>query len=139
MYTPSVPPVFMVTSIERQPLSKSQFQIENLYLLIERRWQLTSSTVIYSHDLILYILSMDEVHLARTKCDPNVLDDPYSTHLRPSGTMELSIYREYNYIYLYDMWTHYNMCIQEMLCTVLAFQITTLCTDQSTILHSAHQ
>ena len=40
---------------------------------------------------------MDKIHLARTKCDPNVLDDPDSTHLRPSGTMELSIYRgEYN-------------------------------------------
>ena len=35
--------------------------------------------------------------------------------------------------------THYNMCIQDMLRTVLAFQVTTLCTDQSTMLHSAHQ
>ena len=34
MYTPSVQPVLMATSIERQPLLKSQFQIfqiENLY------------------------------------------------------------------------------------------------------------
>ena len=51
---------------------------------------------------------MDEIHLAWTKCDPNVLEDPHLTHLRPSGTMELSIYREYNYIYFKDVWTHYN-------------------------------
>ena len=31
MHTPSVQPVLMATSIERQPLLKSQFQIENLY------------------------------------------------------------------------------------------------------------
>ena len=31
MYTPSVQPVLMATSIERQPLLKSQFQIKNLY------------------------------------------------------------------------------------------------------------
>ena len=31
MYTPSVQPVLMATSIERQLLLKSQFQIENLY------------------------------------------------------------------------------------------------------------
>ena len=31
MYTPSVQLVLMATSVERQPLSKSQFQIENLY------------------------------------------------------------------------------------------------------------
>ena len=31
------------------------------------------------------------------------------------------------------------MYIQDMLGTVLAFQVTTLCTDQSTMLHSAHQ
>ena len=31
MYTPSVQPVLIATSIERQPLLKSQFQIENLY------------------------------------------------------------------------------------------------------------
>ena len=31
MYTPSVQPVLMATSIEIQPLLKSQFQIENLY------------------------------------------------------------------------------------------------------------
>ena len=35
--------------------------------------------------------------------------------------------------------THYNTCIQDMLRTVLAFQVTTLCMDQSTMLHSAHQ
>ena len=80
---------------------------------------------------------MGEIHLARTKCDPNVLNDPDSTHLQPSGTMELSIYRaEYNYIYV---WTHYNMCIQDMLRTVLVFQTTALCTDQSTKLCNAHQ
>ena len=57
--------------------------------------------------------------------------------------MELSIYREYSYNYFSKMCghitTHYNMCIQDMLRTVLAFQVTTLCTDQSTMLHSAHQ
>ena len=34
MYTLSVQPVLMATSIERQPLLKSQFQIENLYTAI---------------------------------------------------------------------------------------------------------
>ena len=34
--------------------------------------------------------------------------------------------------------THY-MYIQDMLRIVLAFQVTTLCMDQSTMLHSAHQ
>ena len=58
--------------------------------------------------------------------------------------MELTIYREYNYIYFKDVWmcghitTHY-MYIQDMLHTVLAFQVTTLYTYQSTMLHSAHQ
>ena len=43
-----------------------------------------------------------------------------------------------------DVWmcghitTHY-MYIQDMLRTVLAIQVTKLCTDQSTMLHSAHQ
>ena len=47
--------------------------------------------------------------------------------------MELSILR------WVDVWTHYNMYMQDMLRTVLAFQVTTLCMDQSTMLHSAHQ
>ena len=38
MYTPSVQPVLMATSIERQPLLKSQFRIERiqLYLFLRR-------------------------------------------------------------------------------------------------------
>ena len=42
--------------------------------------------------------------------------------------MELSIYREYDYIskICEHITTHYNMCIQDMLCTILAFQVTTL-------------
>ena len=56
--------------------------------------------------------------------------------------MELSIYRECNFISKIKMCghftTHYNMYMQDMLRTVLAFQIATLCTDQSTMLHNAH-
>ena len=61
--------------------------------------------------------------------------------------MELSIYRE-TIIFISKMCecvdtlqhiTTRYMYMQDMLRTVLAFQVTTLCTDQSTMFHSAHQ
>ena len=52
----------------------------------------------------------------------NVTQVPWMIHIQPT----------------YDPVAHY-MYIQDMLRTVLAFQVTTLYTYQSTMLHSAHQ
>ena len=59
----------------------------------------------YTCDLILYILSVNEIHLAWTKCDPNDLVDPDSMHLQPSSKMELVFIEENIVIF---MCTHYN-------------------------------
>ena len=74
----------------------------------------------------------------------NVTQMSWMIHTQPTYDPELSI--ENTIIFISKMCgcvdtlhtTHY-MYIQDMLGTVLAFQVTTLCMDQSTMLHSAHQ